>query len=84
MGGPFVDPAEPCGCVYCRDVRVREFIDGGLRAAREQGLPRPMVNTVAACLAREPGLRHAHHTTVGRWLKHCKLWTDPWPGEPGG
>lgn len=78
---PFVDPPRTCRCGYCTDAKVREFIDGGLNAAREQGLPKPMARTVDDCVRAEFG---TGRSTVHNWLKCCKAWTDPWPGESGG
>ena len=79
--GPFIDPPRPCKCAYCRRSDVREFLDGGLRATREGGHPRPKKKTIADAITAKFG---TPENTAKHWLECCKLWTDPWPGEPGG
>ena len=83
---PFVDPPRPCRCGYCTDQKLREFIDGGLRAAREQGLPRPRKKTIRSYIERNPEItrKPSSDSLMSSWLGHCELWTDPWPGEGDG
>ena len=79
---PFADPARSCQCGYCSNVKVRAFIDGGLRAARDGGHPRPQKKTVADAVSAEFG---TPENTVRRWLvKCCTPWTDPWPEGANG
>lgn len=84
MAEAFIDRPKACRCRYCSTPRLKAFIDGGLLAAREQGLPRPQVKTVALYITENPDLPSPHLTSVHTWLKHCRAWTDPWPGEPDG
>lgn len=79
---PFVDPPRACTCAYCANTKLREFIDGGLQAARDADLPRPQVATVHRYVEAE-GFAVCK-STVGNWLEHCAIWKEPWPGESGG
>ena len=82
---PFVDPPRKCRCGYCADAKVREFIDGGLEAAREQGLPKPHESTVYDCYVEEFGPVCVSASSIGTWLKTCcKAWYLAWPGQPDG
>ena len=78
---PFVDAPRVCHCGYCTDAKLRAFIDGGLQAARDQGLPRPHESSVYGYVKAEFGASRACSSTVGNWLLCCAPWTDPWPGD---
>jgi hypothetical protein len=78
---PFVDPAKAHTCGYCSNPKLREFIDGGLNAAREQGLPRPKIATVQRYI-EEAGFKTGT-SALGIWLRDCcKPW-NKWPGGSG-
>lgn len=78
---PFLDTPRACKCGYCKRPEVRAFLDGGLRATRDGGHPRPKKQTVANAITAEFG---TPENTAKHWLRCCKLWTDPWPGESDG
>ena len=80
-----MDPPRTCSCGYCTDSRVREFIDGGLQAARDGGHPKPHARVIYnVYFVPEFGASRACYSTLKNWLACCTLWTDPWPGQPDG